>query len=236
MSNFSKQENKELLALYNDLRLADVRDGLDWMGYHHYGSVDPTIRPLYRTKAIGIAKTLRYLPFMGPDPTIQRGEAYEEWMGWYYNNVGLHPWVSEVEDGDFICADVSSVHVGLIGSENTLACLIKGVRGFVVDGQTGIRDTDEVILQKVPCWSRGIGNSMVHCRLQYESHNKPIALGGCAVFPGDVIFADGDGVLVVPRNIAKDVAKFAHKMLADDKITRRKHYEILGFKPDHTVI
>ena len=62
------KEEQELLELYAPLRVADVRDGMDWMGYHHYGSMDYKIRPLYRTKAYGIARTARYLPYEGPDP------------------------------------------------------------------------------------------------------------------------------------------------------------------------
>ena len=52
-------EDKELLKLFEPLRVADVRDGMDWMGYHHYGTLDYKIRPLYRTRAVGIAKTAR---------------------------------------------------------------------------------------------------------------------------------------------------------------------------------
>ena len=50
------KEDLELLELFEPLRVADVRDGMDWMGYHHYGTMDYKIRPLYRTKAVGIGK------------------------------------------------------------------------------------------------------------------------------------------------------------------------------------
>ena len=73
-----QEENKELLKLFEPLRVADVRDGMDWMGYHHYGTMDRGIRPLWRTKMCGIARTARYLPFEGPAPT-ERGEAYTAW-------------------------------------------------------------------------------------------------------------------------------------------------------------
>lgn len=56
------------------------------------------------------------------------------------------------------------------------------------------------------------------------------------VNPGDVVVADGDGVIVVPRKIAVDVAKYAHKELAGDKVTRRDLYEKLGLKLDKTVL
>ena len=146
-----QEENRELLKLFAPLRVADVRDGMDWMGYHFYGTLDKNIRPLWRTRICGIARTARYLPFEGSAPLL-RGEEYTQWSNWYYNNVATYPWIEEIEDGDVIVLDMSGVDVGLMGSDNTLACVAKGARGFITNGG-GIRDTDECILQKVPVWS-----------------------------------------------------------------------------------
>jgi len=228
-----KEENKILLELFKDLRVADVRDGMDWIGYHNFGSIDPEVRPLFRTKAVGIARTARYLPFEGPYPT-ERGDDYTKWQGWYYNNVCTYPWMDEIEDGDFMAIDVSGVNVGLIGSENTLRALIKGVRGFVFNG-SGIRDTDETIKQKIPVWSKFIAQSMVQCKIQFDAKDIPIAIGGVTINPGDVIVADGDGVIVVPRKVAKEVAKYAHQIHDSDKDTRKASYEKLHWEPDETV-
>ena len=64
-----KDKTREtLLKLYADIRLCDARDGMDAVGYTHYGSLDPRIRPLWQTRAYGIARTVRYLPFTGPVP------------------------------------------------------------------------------------------------------------------------------------------------------------------------
>jgi regulator of RNase E activity RraA len=229
-----KEENKILLDLYKDFRVADVRDGLDWVGYHNFGSVRHEVRPLFRTRAVGIARTARYLPFVGPYPE-KRGDDYTEWQGWYYNSVCTYPWMNDIEDGDFVAIDVSGADVGLMGSENTLRALQKGVRGFVTNG-SGIRDTDEVILQKIPVWSHFVSQSMVQCKIQFDAKDVPIAIGGTTIFPGDIIVADGDGVIVVPRAVAKDVAKYATKILGDDKITRRKLYGELNKELDTTVM
>ena len=53
--------------------------------------------------------------------------------------------------------------------------------------------------------------------------------------PGDVIVADGDGVLVVPRAVAADVARYAKRILDGDKDGRRKLYEKLGLPKDKSV-
>jgi regulator of RNase E activity RraA len=228
----SSDEREELLALYNDLRVADVRDGMDWNMLHAYGSMRVDIRPLWRTRAIGIARTARYLPYTGEIPRMTSDE-YTAWQGWYYNTVCTYPWVAEIEPGDFIIIDQSEVNVGLCGSNNTLDCLKRGVRGFVSNG--GVRDTDEIILQKIPFWSKFCSQGMVQGRVQYDAHNVPVNVSGVTVFPGDVVVADGDGVIVVPRAQALSVAKYAHREMANDKAARRQKYADLGLPLDETV-
>jgi regulator of RNase E activity RraA len=99
-----------------------------------------------------------------------------------------------------------------------------------------MRDTDELILQKVPFWSRMISQSMVQARLRFDAMDIPVNVGGVQVHPGDMVVADGDGVIVVPRDMARDVARYAHQELANDKVGRRKLYEALGMELDDTVL
>jgi regulator of RNase E activity RraA len=77
---------------------------------------------------------------------------------------------------------------------------------------------------------------MVQGRLQFDACDIPVVVGGVLVNPGDVVVADGDGVIVVPQAIAKDVAKYAHQELRGDKVSRRKKYEELGLELDETVL
>jgi 4-hydroxy-4-methyl-2-oxoglutarate aldolase len=225
-------ERDEILALYHDLRVADVRDGMDWNMLHFQGSMDVNIRPIWRTRAVGIARTVRYLPYSGPIPKMTPDE-YTQWQAWYYKNICTYPWIAEVEPGDFVVIDMSEIDVGLCGSNNTLECHKKGVRGFVANG--GVRDTDELILQKIPFWSRFVSQSMVQGRLQYDTRNVPVQVGGVTVHPGDVVVADGDGVIVVPREMARAVAKYAHQEMRNDKASRRRKYEELGLALDDSV-
>jgi regulator of RNase E activity RraA len=228
----SQDERNELLSLFADLRVADVRDGMDWNMLHDQGSLAPEIRPVWRTRAVGIARTARYLPYSGEMPKMTP-EEYTQWQGWYYNHVCTYPWVAEVVPGDFVMIDASGTNVGLCGSNNTLECVRRGVRGFASDG--GARDTDELILQKVPFWARYCSQSMVQARLQYDAHNVPVQVGGVTVNPGDVVVADGDGVIVVPRKWAVKVARYAHQELHNDKESRRKMYEEMGLSLDESV-
>ncbi|MCL2811170.1 MAG: RraA family protein [Clostridia bacterium] len=229
-----QEENQKLIRLFTPCRVTDVRAGMDWMGYHHYGTVDHSIRPLFRTHAVGIARTARYLPYEGPAP-LERGEAYTEWVGWYYGNVCTDPWMHDIEPGDFLALDVAGLDVGLLGSNNTLTGLLKGAVGYLTNGG-GIRDTDEVILQKIPVWSKQISQGMDQARIRYYEKDIPVAIGGVAVYPGDVIVADGDGVIVVPRKAALDVAKYAWQEMNGDKTGRQNLYKELGWELDDTVI
>lgn len=225
-------DRKEILELYRDLRVADVRDGMDTILRHATGSMTPDIRPLFRTRACGIARTARHVPFAGRIPELGPKE-YWEWSGEYYSKVNPYPWMADIHPGDFCVIDQSGVDCGLMGSNNSLGGIKSGAVGYVSNG--GVRDTDELILEKVPFWSPFCSQKMVQGRLQYDSQNVPVSVGGVLVHPGDVVVADGDGVIVVPRALARDVARWAAEEHTRDKTGRKKLYEELGIPLDDTV-
>ena len=225
-------DRETLLSLYQDLRVADVRDGMDTMLHHYTGSMTPNMRPLWRTRAFGIARTCRYLPYRGTVPELTP-EEYWQWSGKYYNEICTYPWIQDIQPGDFIVIDQSGVNCGLMGSANTLDCVLRGARGLVTSG--GVRDTDEIILQNIPFWSPFISQGMVQGRLEFDSKDIPVCVGGVQVRPGDMVVADGDGLIVVPSEIAEDVARHAHDEHERDKKERGSYYEKLGREMDDTV-
>ena len=226
-------ERRELLELYKDLRVADVRDGMDWNMMHHYGSMSPDIKALLRTRVCGIARTARYVPYQGNVPQMSP-EEYTEWQFWYESEICPAPWCVDIEEGDFMVIDGSGIDSGFLGSNNSLAFHKLGVRGYVIDG--GVRDTDELILERIPMWYRIISQKMIQGRMQYDAKDVPVTVGGVVVCPSDVVVADGDGVIVVPRKIAFNVAKYAHQELRNDKAGRKALYEEMGRELDSTVI
>jgi 4-hydroxy-4-methyl-2-oxoglutarate aldolase len=231
--NQTTEENKAILEAYKGLRVADVRDGLDWCGMMHYGTVSSNIMPLFRTIKIGIARTLKYLPFQGPVPFLT-GEAYTEWSNNYYNKICTWGFFANIEEGDFLCLDQCGMDVGLIGSNSGLEGIRCGAVGWLSNG--GVRDTDELILEKVPFWGTMMSQPMVQGRLIFEAEQVPIHIGGVVIYPGDVIAADGDGAVVVPRRMAFDVAKYARRELDNDKAGRKKLYMEMNMELDSTVL
>ncbi|MEN8202579.1 MAG: RraA family protein [Bacteroidota bacterium] len=236
---YTEAEDQELLALYEDLRVADVSDGMDMAGFPGQGLVDPSIHPSWVNYESlshiirGIALTVRYVPTQksnSPEP----GEEFAKWEGHFYGTYSSEAFIPLIHKGVIIVIDdVEEKDIGSIGSNNVLTWKDKGAVGVVTDASS--RDTDEVAIEEFPLYLREKGRGIRPGRNELESVNRPISLGGVLVCPGDVVVADGDGVVVVPRKIAVEVAKHAHEVLAKDKAGRKALYEKLGMPLDKTV-
>lgn len=237
---FTEAEDKKLLELFTGLRVADVCDGMDAAGLQNIGLMDPEIRPLWRDtekfthRFIGIALTARYVPTQRPPAGKMKVEEYDKWAGEWYSKKSSEPFVALLRPGSaLVIEDASEADVGSIGSNNIMGWKVRGCVGVVTSATA--RDTDEIITEKVPLYFRRPGRGIRPGRNEIESVNRPIVCGGATVIPGDVIVADGDGVLVVPRAYAVEVATYARKILDGDKAGRRKLYEKLGLPPDDSV-
>jgi 4-hydroxy-4-methyl-2-oxoglutarate aldolase len=236
---YTEAEDLDLLKLYEGLRVADVSDGMDMVGLPNTGLVDHTIHPSwvdYNTMSHiirGIALTVRYVPTQKPDRP-EPDEDFKAWEGNFYGSYSSEAFVPLIHKGTVIMIDdVEDKDIGSIGSNNILIWKDRGAVGVVTDASS--RDTDEVGLEKVPLYLRKKGRGIRPGRNELESVNRPISIGGVLVCPGDVVVADGDGVVVVPRMVAVEVAEHAQGVLEGDKAGRRRLYEKLGIPLDHTV-
>ena len=231
----NEQRRKHILDTVSKLRVTDVRDGMDWVGLHHVGSVDVDIRPLWRTKAAGFAKSYRHLPTKQRVPELSPDDytkwAYEYWYGQLWN-MGDFP--NQVGAGDFLVIDTCGAKTPAVGSMDSMVWAAKGVRGVLSNG--GARDTDEVIYQKaIPVWCRWIVQPMYQGRVEFGEPNSPVEIGGQLVRPGDLIVADGDGAIVVPADVIDDVLKYAMQESENDRKSRALLFEELGIPPDESV-
>ncbi len=111
--------------------------------------------------------------------------------------------------------DDESAHWGEI---MTAASRARGARGAVIDG--GLRDTVQVLAQGFPVWNkyRTSNGSLSRCKI--EGYNVPVRIGKVIIHPGDVIFADIDGAVVVPREIAVQVLERAEEIARNEKSIR----------------
>jgi 4-hydroxy-4-methyl-2-oxoglutarate aldolase len=236
---YTAEEDARILELYKNLRVSDVSDGLDMVGLPGTGLVDPSIHPdwvdlkdfshIFR----GIAVTVRYVPTQRP-ALPSPGEEFSKWEGNFYNMYSHEAFASLIRHGSAIVIDdVEDKDIGSIGSNNILNWFKLGAVGVVTDA--GARDTDEVGLERVPLYLNRKGRGIRPGRNEIESVNRPVSIGGVLVCPGDVVIADGDGVVVVPRIVAEKVAKFAGEVLKNDKAGRKKLYESIGRPLDKTV-
>jgi len=236
---YTEAEDLELLALYENLRVADVSDGMDMVGLPDQGLVDPAIHPSWvNYKSLshlirGIALTVRYVPTMKPDRPAE-GDDFLQWEGNFYGSYSSEAFVPLIHNGVIIVIDdVEEKDIGSIGSNNVLIWKDRGAIGVVTDASS--RDTDEVAMEEFPLYLREKGRGIRPGRNELESVNRPISIGGVLVCPGDVVVADGDGVVVVPRRVAVEVARNAQAVLEKDKAGRRGLYEKLGMPLDQTV-
>jgi 4-hydroxy-4-methyl-2-oxoglutarate aldolase len=227
---YSEAEDKKLLAAFEGLRVADVTDGMDAVGIPNVGLMDPEVRPVwkdakaFRHRFIGIAVTARYVPTQRPWAGKRPPKEYDDWAGDWYDKLSPETFESILRPGSaLVIDDAERADVGSIGSFNILAWKLRGVVGVVTDATA--RDLDEVETEGVPLYFRRPGRGIRPGRNELESVNHPIVCGGVLVMPGDVVVADGDGVVVVPRAPAEDVARYARQIIEADKAGRRELYE-----------
>lgn len=236
----SSEDRTEIVDLYEGLRVADVTDGLDFFGFgYDLNQMAPDIGPLYRDmesfqhRIVGFAHTMRFLPTNRRRnlPDELGYEPVSEWRDEWYSERSGGP--SDVREHDVIVCEAHRIPVGIIGSANALGWASAGAVGVVTNG--GPRDTDELIKEEIPTYSRTVNKPIIPGRTEFDDSQIPVNVGGCLVRPEDVVVADGDGVVVVPIEFAERVGEAARIEQADDQATREALYEEADLDPDFTL-
>jgi regulator of RNase E activity RraA len=238
--SYSVEQDRQALDWFKDLRVADVSDGMDQAGLADVGLVSAAIGPLWRDtrhfshRIVGIAVTARYVPTNQPNHGARETEEFNRWVGDWYGQRSPEPFVPLLREGSVLVIEEAPLtDVGSIGSNNIMSWKERGCIGVITSGTA--RDTDEIAAQGIPLYFRKPGRGIRPGRNEIESVNRPIVVGGALVMPGDVVVADGDGVIVVPRQYAERVAKYARETLEGDKAARRGLYQRLGLPEDDSV-
>ena len=136
------------------------------------------------------------------------------------DNLMIHAAVEVCRPGDvLVVAPVSESSDGMFGELLATSCQAHGVAGLVMDA--GVRDVADLIAMEFPVWSKSISPQGT-VKSAAGSVNIDMVCAGVLVHPGDVIVADQDGVVVVPRQHAAEVAKLGQEREAKEKKSRER--------------
>ncbi len=183
-----------------------ISDVLDGLGNTHH-AMKPTIRPLDDTLVLfGRARTALYMPVYHVEPG---GNPYEL-------EIAL---VDSLAKNDVaVMACPREDRIGPWGELLTTAARARGAAGCVTDGL--VRDVRFIREMRFPVFSGGIGPLDSKGRGEVKAIDVPVECGGAPIAPGDWIFGDVDGVVVIPGALCEETIALALKKVIDENTVR----------------
>lgn len=198
-------KNKQYFEyLQTQLYSAVISDILDDLGYRKQ-TMHESVRPV----APGMMIVGRSYPVLVTDIFEVPEHPFE----------GLIKALDHIKPGDVYMASVRSNRSAFWGELVSNASLAKGGRGAIIDGC--VRDTEKIIELGFPVFGKGFTPRDCKGRNIVIQYNVPIECAGVQVQPGDLVFADHDGVVVVPQEVEEETIQKALEKSAGEDDARK---------------
>lgn len=149
------------------------------------------------------------------------------------DNLALHEGMAAAREGDVLIFDCEGFcEAGHFGDMMANACMVKGIAGVVINGSC--RDSIDILELKFPVYAKAYCPAPT-VKKAHAVMNEPMDICGAHICPGDLVFADGDGIVIIPQEKEDEVMKKALAKFAKEKeiLTRIRNGEstmtIYGF-------
>jgi 4-hydroxy-4-methyl-2-oxoglutarate aldolase len=164
------------------------------------GLMRPYMRPLYPTARVA-----------GPAVTVSSQPG---------DNLMIHAALDVCQPGDVLVVTTTSESTdGMFGELLAVSCRARGVAGLVIDA--GVRDVTDITAMDFPVWAKAI-SAQGTVKATPGSVNVTVVCAGAVVRAGDVVVGDADGVCVVPRGAAAEIARLGLDRVAKEQKTRER--------------
>ncbi|RGP69256.1 demethylmenaquinone methyltransferase family [Fusarium longipes] len=190
MPKQQQAEDQEFVALFAATDTPAVSDALDKLGIAGQAM---NITPLanYEKVTVGPAFTVRYVPISSSG-----------------SSKGIGDWIDDVAKGDVVLIDNGGrTNCTVWGDIMTQYAGIRGIAGTVIDGVC--RDVNRAITDDYPMFTAGRFMRTAKDRVELAAVNEPVGIGHVHVKPRDIVVADANGVVIIPRDRAREVAEIA---------------------------